>query len=227
MGTNGVRGGRFGGYKSVGRFGELVYRMELTYDKNVDILDMKKIAGSTNGYTLPPVIFEVTDLGFMLNALIANEVKVIFTKNDIRLRSNLTTKKTMKFIRKSFFYTTFCFNQLYSVFFERSSSRILSKYPGSYKSEKPINITGIDEIHLKYNCNNAILVKGVIEQILLSATSDKPPGYEMYKVPGIKLFKKWKKPVLSRLNFYSEDNDHKLVVLNAEIIPFTCRLNRI
>ena len=32
----------------------MVYRMELTYDEIVDILDAEYIAGSNIGYTLPP-----------------------------------------------------------------------------------------------------------------------------------------------------------------------------
>ena len=35
---------------------DVVYRMELTYDEIVDILEVKYIAGSTVGYTLPPGI---------------------------------------------------------------------------------------------------------------------------------------------------------------------------
>ena len=33
--------------------------MELTYDEIVDILDVKYIAGSTIGYTIPPGICEI------------------------------------------------------------------------------------------------------------------------------------------------------------------------
>ena len=39
---------------------DMVYRMELSYDEIVDILDVKYIAGSTTGYTLPPSIYKIT-----------------------------------------------------------------------------------------------------------------------------------------------------------------------
>ena len=42
----------------------MVYRMKLTYDDIVDLLDVKDIAGSTNGYTLLPGIYEITDKTF-------------------------------------------------------------------------------------------------------------------------------------------------------------------
>ena len=33
----------------------MVYRLQLTYDETIDILDVNYKAGSTIGYTLPPV----------------------------------------------------------------------------------------------------------------------------------------------------------------------------
>ena len=43
-----------------------VHRMELTYDAVVDILDVKYIAGSTNGYILSTGIFEDNNFNLML-----------------------------------------------------------------------------------------------------------------------------------------------------------------
>ena len=45
--------------------------------------------------------------------------------------------------------------------------------PGSYKSNKPIIITGIDKIHLKCDCIN-----GCRGPILYSFALDKPPGHK-------------------------------------------------
>ena len=50
----------------------MVYRMELNYDEIVDILDRNYIAGSTNGYTIPPGIYEISDLNLMLKHLFPN-----------------------------------------------------------------------------------------------------------------------------------------------------------
>ena len=44
----------------------MVYRMELTYDENVDILDVNCVAISTTGFTLPCGIYEVSELKLML-----------------------------------------------------------------------------------------------------------------------------------------------------------------
>ena len=60
---------------------DMVYRMELTYDEIVDVLDVKYIAGSTNGYTLVPGIYEVSDINLMLKSLLPNK-KINITIDD-------------------------------------------------------------------------------------------------------------------------------------------------
>ena len=40
----------------------------------------------------------------MLKSLLPEEVKVNVTTDDIRLKSNLTTNKTIRFTKKSFFF---------------------------------------------------------------------------------------------------------------------------
>ena len=98
---------------------------------------------------------------------------------------------------------------------------------GFYKSDKPINITGIDKIHLKCDCIQGSIVNGIREPILYSFALSSPPGYKIYKEPRIKLFKKINKSVLSHITFYLEDDDHKAVNFNNETISFTCQLIRI
>ena len=94
--------------------GDMVYRLQLTYDEIVDILDFKYIPTSTRGYTLVPGIHEVSDIIFMLKSLLPKEVKVIITIDDVRLKSNLYTDKTNRFTKKSFFYVILGFTQSHS-----------------------------------------------------------------------------------------------------------------
>ena len=98
---------------------------------------------------------------------------------------------------------------------------------GSYKSDKPVNITGIDKVHLKCACIRGSRVNGVREPILYSFALSSPPGHKIYKEPRIKLFKKENKSVLSHINFYIEDDDHKPVDFNGETISFNCQLIKI
>ena len=98
---------------------------------------------------------------------------------------------------------------------------------GSYKSDKPINITGIDKVHLKCDCIDGSIVNGTREPILYSFPLDQPPGHKIYKEPKIKLFEKINKRLLSHITFYLEDDDYKTVDFNGEPISFTCHLFKI
>ena len=98
---------------------------------------------------------------------------------------------------------------------------------GSYESDKPINITGIDKIHLKCDCIQGSIVNGKRELILFSFAFSSPPGHKIYKEPRIKFFKKLNNSVLSHITFYFEDDDHKLVDYNNETVSFTCQLIKI
>ena len=98
---------------------------------------------------------------------------------------------------------------------------------GSYKSEKPINITGIDKVHLKCDCIDGSIVNGIREPILYSFALSSPPGHKLYKEPRVKLFKKINKSVLSHIRFYLQDDDHKEVDFNGETISFTCQIIKI
>ena len=98
---------------------------------------------------------------------------------------------------------------------------------GSYKSDKPINVRGIDKVHLKCNVVDGSIVNGVREPILYSFARDQPPGHKIYKEPKVKLSQKIKKIVLSHITFYVEDDDYKAVDFNNEIVSFTCQLIKI
>ena len=95
------------------------------------------------------------------------------------------------------------------------------------KSDKPIINTGIIKIHLNWDCNKGSIVNGIREPNLYIFTQEKPPGHKILKEPGIKLFKKLIKRVLSHILFYLEDDDHKPVDFNNETISFTCQLIKI
>ena len=98
---------------------------------------------------------------------------------------------------------------------------------GSYKSEKPINLTGIVEVRLKTNCVLGSVVNGARKPFLYSFALDRPPSYGIFEEPRIKLFKKVNKSVLSYRTNYLEDDDLKPVDFHNEIIRFACQLSKI
>ena len=173
---------------------DLVYRMRLSYDEIMDILDLKYIATKRIGYSLNPGIYEVVDLNNTLKFILPDNVKVNITIDDIRLKSNLKTNQTLIFPEKSFFYTILGSTRSPSYPLDHIDG-FYQLIAGSYKSDKPINITGIDKIHLKCNCIKGSIVHGIREPILYSFALSSPPGHKIYKEPRIKLFKKVNKSV--------------------------------
>ena len=205
---------------------DLVYRMRLSYDEIIDILDLKYIPTKRTGYSLNPGIYEIVDLNNTLKYILPDNVKVSVTIDDIRLKSNLKINQTLIFTKRSFFYTILGFTQSrsYSLDDIDNHYQIIA---GSYKSDKPINITGIDKIHLKCDCIQGSIVNGKREPILYSFALSSPPGHKIYKEPRVKLFKKINKSVLSHITFYLEDDDYKPVDFHGETISFTCQLIKI
>ena len=86
---------------------------------------------------------------------------------------------------------------------------------------------GIYKILLKPDVVDGSIVNGIREPILYSFDLFSPPGHKIHKEPGIKLFKKLNKSVLSRITFFSEDEDHKPVDLNNKTISYTCQLIKV
>ena len=144
---------------------DLVYRMKLTYDEIMDILDLKYIATKRMGFSLDPGIYEIVDLNNTLNHILPDKVKINVTIDDIRLKSNLKTNQTLLFTEKSFFYTILGFTQS-RYYPSEDIENYYQLIPGSYKSDRPINITGIDKIHLKCDCIQGSIVNGIREPIL-------------------------------------------------------------
>ena len=85
-------------------------------------------------------------------------MKVSITIEDVILKSNLKINHTLIFTERSFFYTNLGFtrSRSYPVDDIDRFHRLLA---GSYKSVRPINITGIDKLHLKCDCIQGSIVK--------------------------------------------------------------------
>ena len=99
----------------------------------------------------------------------------------------------------------------------------IQKLAGTNKIVKPINLTGIDKVHLKFDFINGSTVSGVSEPILFNFALDKPPGHEEVQGTKNQTFQKDKKSVLYR-HIFLEDNDDKPVDFIGEMITFTCQL---
>ena len=141
-------------------------------------------------------------------------------------KTNLENNQTLIFTNKSFFYTILGFTQSDSYPPDRIDG-FHQLIAGSYKSDRPINITGIDKVHLKCDCINGSIRNGTRETIVFSFALDQPPGHKIYKETRLKLFKKLNKRVLSHITFYLEYDDYKPFDFNGETKSFTCQLIKI
>ena len=205
---------------------DLVYRFRLTYDEIMDILDLKYISTERMGYTIEPNIYNVVDLNKTLKNILPNNLEIDITIDERKYKTDLQINQTLIFTNKSFFYTILGFTQSHQGFLIDIEG-FYQIIPGAYKSDKPINITGIDKVHLKCDCIQGSIVNGVREPILFSFALSSPPGHKIYKEPRVKLFKNVNKSVLSHITFYFEDDDYKSVDFNGETISFTCQLIKI
>ena len=204
----------------------LVYRMRLSYDEIMDILDLNYIPTKRTGYSLNPGVYEVIDLNNTLKFILPDNVKVSVTIDDIKLKSNLKTNQTLTFTEKSFIYTILGFTR--SRFYPLGHiDGFYQLKAGSYKSDKLNNITGIDKLHLKCDCIEGSIVNGIREPILFSFAVSSPPGHKIYKEPKVKFFIKINKSVLSHITFYFEEDDYKPVDFNGKTVSFTCQLIKI
>ena len=139
---------------------DLVFSFQLTIDEIIDILELENITRSTKGYTLSPGAYEVTDNILMLKSLLPKEVKVSITNDDVKLKSNLTNNKTIRFTGKMFFYTIVGFIQSYSGELGDLPG-LVQLISGAYKSDKPFNITGFDKVLSKSDCIDGSIVNGI------------------------------------------------------------------
>ena len=200
--------------------------MRLSYDEIMDILDLKYIPTKRTGYSIEPNIYNVVDLNNTLKNILPDNVKIDITIDERKYKTDLNTNQTLLFTKKSFFYTILGFTQSRSYPLEDIDG-FYQLISGSYKSDKPINITGIDKVHLKCDCIDGSIMNGIREPILYSFSLDQPPGHKIYKEPKVKLFKKINKSILSHITFFFEDDDYKPVDFNNEIVLFTCQLIKI
>ena len=76
---------------------DLVYRMQLTYNEIIDILDLKYIPTKRIGYSIEPNIYIVVDLNKTLKNILPNNVKTDITIDEREYKANLKINQTLIF----------------------------------------------------------------------------------------------------------------------------------
>ena len=107
-------------------------------------------------------------------------MEISVTLDEKIYKSKLKINQTLRFTDQRFFYNIMGFTRshfypLYDI------DGIYQLIAGSYKSDKPINITGLDKVHLKCDCIDGGIMKGTREPILYSFSTDHLPNHEIRK----------------------------------------------
>ena len=99
--------------------------------------------------------------------------------------------------------------------------------PGVYTSNKILNLSVTNKIHLKCDCIDDSIQDGVRQPILFSFVLDKPGGYKIFCEPETIHYKKINKSVLNTITFYLEDDHNEEVNFNGETLTFTLQMIKI
>ena len=129
----------------------------------------------------------------------------------------------MRCNKKSFLNTLLGFTSYWDY---KPFNAIHADSPGVYTSEKIINLSTIDSIHLKCDCIDGSVVNDLRQSILYSLVFDKQSGYKVFLEPGTLHFKKTKR-VLYTIILYLDDDDHKEFNNNGGTLTFNLNFFKI
>ena len=76
---------------------DLVFGIQQTYDETIDILDLNYNPTKRRGFSKNPGIYDISDMKKTLDYIFPDIVKVSFTIDDIRTKSNLYYNQTLIF----------------------------------------------------------------------------------------------------------------------------------
>ena len=165
---------------------DMYCRIQLTIDEVEYILGYKNIDVKTIVYEIQPGIHELIDLNTALpeNLKVKADEKfmktVLTTKDDENFNSDLN--EILGFTNKEY-------------------------KAGTHLSEKVINITSVDKLHVNCNCIDGSILDGKPESILFSHRLDARTGYKIFEGPISSLLKKVNKNKIDDIILHLEDND--------------------
>ena len=130
---------------------------------------------------------------------------------------------TLRFDEKSFFHTLLAFEPFWD--YKPTNSNHVA-IPDVYTSDKVLNLSTTNKIHLKCDVINGSVVNGCRQPILYSFVIDKNLDTK-YFVNLKYITKKINKSVLNTITFYLEDDNNEEVNFNGETLTFTLQMTKI
>ena len=101
------------------------------------------------------------------------------------------------------------------------------KHYNEYTSQKIVNLSDTNKIHLKCDVIDGSVVNGMRQPKLYSFVLDKKPGYKVFSEPETIHFKKLNISVLNTITFHLEDDNNEKVNFNGEALTFTLQMIKI
>ena len=194
-------------------------RIRVGLDEEDIQLILKENISHFTTYELSPGIYTTQDISDAVHTFsghsdiieieyndISMKTKIILKYKDLRLNFGLGT---LRFDKKSFFHTLSGHDPYFDY-----------KAPGVYTSDKILNLNTTNKIHLKCDCIDSSIQKGVRQPTLFTFVLDKPSGYKIFCEPETIHYKKINKSVLNTITFYLEDDNNKEVDFNQETFTF-------
>ena len=118
-----------------------------------------------------------------------------------------------RFDEKSFFSTILGFKLYWDY-----------KHYNEYISQKIVDLSSTNKIHLKCDVIDWSIVRGLRQSILFNFILDKPAGYKVFCEPETIHHKKTNKSVLNTITFNLEDDKNEKVDFNGETLTFTLQM---
>ena len=175
-------------------------------------------------YELEPGIYTFKDISEALLHILkieypgpSNVINIEF--DDITRKAKLVVNSgiiAIRFDEKSFFSIILGFTPGWDY-----------KHYNKYVSQKIVNLSNTNKIHLKCDVIDGTVVDGVRQPILYSFVLDKLPGYKVFQEPETIHYKKLNKSVLNTITFYLEDDHNEEVNFNGETSTFTLQMIKI
>ena len=175
-------------------------------------------------YELVPVIYSYRDMAEALYYILQSEYPS--SGSEILIRLDDITRKTKLVVRSGIIAIRFDENSFFSTILGFTAGWDYKHY-NQYLSQKIVNLSNTNRIHLKCDAIDGSFVNGIRQPILYSFVLDKPAGYKVFSEPETIHYKKINKSVLNTITFYLEDDNNKVVNFNGETLTFTLQMIKI
>ena len=117
-------------------------------------------------------------------------------------------------------------NSFFSTILEFTSGWDYEDY-NEYISQKIVNLSSTNKVHLKRDVIDGIIVGGLRQPILSIFVLDKPSGYKLFCEPETIHYKKLNQSVLNTINFCLGIDNNEEVDFNGKTLTFLLQMIKI